>query len=82
MNKWMGDGLCVFGTCVYVRRGRVLEFIIPFDLGLRRCVAPSETSELIKRAVSHYLLAKQSSDGVPGVIRAVECITADFKCNF
>lgn len=54
MNKWMGDGLCVFGTCVYVRRGRVLEFIIPFDLGLRRRVAPSETSELIKRAESLF----------------------------
>lgn len=58
MNKWMGDALCVFGIRVYVRRERVVEFIIPFDLGLRRCAAPSETSELIKRAVSHYLLTK------------------------
>lgn len=82
MNKWMGDALCVFEIRVYVRRERVLEFIIPFDLGLRRCAAPSEASELIKRAVSHYLLTKQSSDGVADVIRAVECITADFKCNF
>lgn len=81
MNKWMRDGLCVFGICVYARRERVLEFLIPFDLGLRRGAAPSETSELIKRAASHYLLAKQSSGGAD-VIPAVQCITADFKCNF
>lgn len=82
MNKWMGDGLCVFGICVYVRRERVLEFIIPFDLGLRRSAAPSETSELIKRAASHYLLAKQSGGGGADIIPAVQCITADFKRNF
>lgn len=39
MNKWMGDGVCVFGIPVYVRRERIFEFIIPFDLGLRRCAA-------------------------------------------
>lgn len=81
MNKWMRDGWCVFAMRVDVRRGRVLEFIIPFDSGLRRCVAPSEASELIKRAVSHYLLAKQSGGGSADVIQA-ECITADFKCDF
>lgn len=80
MNKWMRDARCVFARRVYVGRERVSEFINPFDSGLRRCAAPSEASELIKRAVSHYLLAKQSGGGTD-VIRA-ECIAADFKCNF
>lgn len=82
MNKWMGYSTCVFGIHFYVRRERVLEFIIPFDLRLRRCAVPAETSELIKRAVSHYLLAKQSRDGVAVVIRAVRRVLADGKCNF
>lgn len=79
MNKWMRDARRVFARRVYVGCERVSEFINPFDSGLRRCAAPSEASELIKRAVSHYLLAKQS--GGADVIQA-ECIAADFKCNF
>lgn len=81
MNKWMGYSTCVFGIHFYVRRERVSEFIIPFDLRLRRCAVAAETSELIKRAASHYLLAKQSSDGVVGVIRGVECVLADGECS-
>lgn len=81
MNKWMRDARCVFARCVYVGCERVSEFINPFDSGLWRCAAPSEASEVIKRAVSHYLLAKQSGGGGADVIQA-ECIAADFKCNF
>lgn len=82
MNKWMGYSTCVFGIRFYVRRERVSEFIIPFDLRRRRCAVPAETSELIKRAASHYLLAKQSSDGVAGVTRGVGCVLADGKRSY
>lgn len=82
MNKWMGYSTCVFGIHFYVRRERVSEFIIPFDLRLRRCAVPAETFELIKRAVSHYLLTKQSSDGVVGIIQGAECVLADGKRSF
>lgn len=82
MNKWMGYSTCVFGIHSYVRRERDSEFIIPFDLRLRRCAVPAETSELIKRAASHYLLTKQSRRGIVGVIRGVECVLSDGKCSF
>lgn len=57
--------MCVFrsGMYFYVLCWHVFSFVIPFDLWLRQCAVPFETSELIERAVSHYLLAKQSSSG-------------------
>lgn len=57
--------MCVFRSGMYfcVLCWHVFSFVIPFDLWLRQCAVPFETSELIERAVSHYLLAKQSSSG-------------------
>lgn len=50
-----------------VKCWHVFLFVIPFDLWLKQRVVPSETSKLIERAVSHYLVAKHSNSGVRGV---------------
>lgn len=57
--------MCIFRRRmrVHVTRRRVVGFflaVIPFDLWLR----PPQASELIERAVSHYVVAKHSDCGV------------------
>lgn len=51
----------------HVQCWHVFQFVTPCDLWLRQCAVPVETSELIERAVSHYLLAKQSRGGVKDI---------------
>lgn len=63
--------MCIFGSGMHfrVKRWHVFSFVIPFDLWPRQRIVPSETSELIERAVSHYLVAKHGNSGVRGVTR-------------
>lgn len=61
--------MCIFRSGMHfcVKCWHVFLFVIPFDLWLKQRVVPSETSKLIERAVSHYLVAKHSNSSVRGV---------------